>query len=187
MFIKYNMTEYYNKYLKYKKKYLNLKNNDMIGGSKKVNNNITLRNVTKDNFNNIIELNSGKDNIYITTNAYTIIESFFDKKIKYVKGIYLNNIPIGLIWSFPKSKNELYISRFMIDKKYQGKGYGKISFNLSLKYFVNKYKPTKLVISSKNEVAINLYKKFGFKDTGKIDVKYGDKILEVLTKNIIYL
>ena len=29
------MTDYYNKYLKYKNKYLELKSNDMIGGGKK--------------------------------------------------------------------------------------------------------------------------------------------------------
>lgn len=31
------MTDYYNKYLKYKTKYLDLKSNDMIGGSGKDN------------------------------------------------------------------------------------------------------------------------------------------------------
>jgi hypothetical protein len=44
------MTDYYNKYLKYKTKYLELKNNDMVGGGKdKVLNNkkITLKNITK--------------------------------------------------------------------------------------------------------------------------------------------
>jgi hypothetical protein len=29
------MADYYNKYLKYKSKYLELKNNDMVGGGKK--------------------------------------------------------------------------------------------------------------------------------------------------------
>jgi hypothetical protein len=29
------MTDYYNKYLKYKTKYLELKSNDMVGGGKK--------------------------------------------------------------------------------------------------------------------------------------------------------
>jgi len=40
------MINCYNKYLKYKTKYLELKSNDMIGGGKKVlnNNEITLKN-----------------------------------------------------------------------------------------------------------------------------------------------
>jgi diamine N-acetyltransferase len=79
----------------------------------------------------------------------------------------------------------MFVHRFMIDKKYQGKGYGSISFNLSLKYFINKYKPNKLIISSKNQIALNLYKKFGFVDTGKIE--YEENVLEVLTKDIIYI
>jgi diamine N-acetyltransferase len=182
------MTDYYNKYLKYKSKYLELKNNDMVGGGKdKVLNNkkITLKNITKNNFYYIIELNSGKDNEYVASNSYTIIEAFFNKKIKYVKAIYLDNEPIGLIWFDPINKNEMFVHRFMIDKKYQGKGYGSISFNLSLKYFINKYKPNKLIISSKNQIALNLYKKFGFVDTGKIE--YEENVLEVLTKDIIYI
>jgi diamine N-acetyltransferase len=123
------MTDYYNKYLKYKTKYLELKNNDMVGGGKdKVLNNkkITLKNITKNNFYYIIELNSGKDNEYVASNSYTIIEAFFNKKIKYVKAIYLDNEPIGLIWFDPINKNEMFVHRFMIDKKYQGKGYGSI-------------------------------------------------------------
>jgi len=79
----------------------------------------------------------------------------------------------------------MFVHRFMIDKKYQGKGYGSISFNLSLKYFIINFKPNKLIISSKNQIALNLYKKFGFVDTGKIE--YEENVLEVLTKDIIYI
>jgi len=57
------MIDYYNKYLKYKTKYLELKNNEMIGANKKVLNNNTLQNITKDNFYYIIESNLEKDNI----------------------------------------------------------------------------------------------------------------------------
>ena len=57
----------------------------------------------------------------------------------------------------------------MIDKNFQGKGYDLISFNLSLKYFINKYKPNKLIISSKNQIALNLYKKHQDKSWGLVD------------------
>ena len=51
------MTDYYNRYLKYKTKYWELKSNNMIGGGKIVlnNNEITLKYITKDNFYYIIE------------------------------------------------------------------------------------------------------------------------------------
>ena len=41
---------------------------------------IILKNITKNNFYYIIELNSGKDNEYVASNSYTIIEAFFNKK-----------------------------------------------------------------------------------------------------------
>jgi diamine N-acetyltransferase len=146
---------------------------------------IKIKNITKNNFFEITQLNSGEDGKYVAPNYYTIIEALFDKKIEFVKAIYLENKPIGLIWFDPIGKDKMYIHRFMIDKNYQGKGYGKIAFNLSLKYFIKKYKPNKLKISSKNKLALELYKKFGFIDTKKKE--YGESVLEVLTKNLIFL
>ena len=69
---------------KYKTKYLELKNIkaiNQIGGGKEV---LKIKDITKNNFNHIIELNSGKDE-YVASNSYTIIEAFLIKKLNMLK------------------------------------------------------------------------------------------------------
>ena len=72
----------------------------------------------------------------------------------------------------------------MIDKNYQGKGYGKDAFNIGLKFFVKKYKPTMVELDTRNPIAANLYKKIGFVEYKREpNDKKGDKVfLRLITK-----
>ncbi len=146
-------------------------------------NNIKLKSITKKNFWDIVLLNQGEDGKkYVADNSYTLLEAMFDNKLKYVKGIYIGKTPIGLIYYNPLSKKKMFINRYMIDEKYQGKGFGKKAFELSLKYYTKKYSPKVLQISSKNKIALDLYKKFGFvdkqdKESKDFYKKYKEKLL----------
>lgn len=57
-----------------------------------------------------------------------------------------------------------FLYDFEVEKKYRGKGYGK----RILKYILKNYKVTDLTVTVDNEIAINLYKKCGFKIKKKI-------------------
>lgn len=153
---------------------------------------IKLKPITEKTFLPIIELDAGDDGAYVENNSITIIQALFKKLLINVKGIYLESDadtepkPIGLLLVHPFKNNKLLsIHRFMIDKKYQGKGYGKEAFKLGLKFYIRKYKPTTIELSSKNANAIKLYKKFGFEEYKE---RKGDKAyLRVHTKDIIFL
>ena len=146
-------------------------------------NKIRLKSITKKNSLDMIKLNPGEEGKkYVADNSYTLLEAMFDNKLKYVKGIYIGKTPIGLIYYNPLSKNKMYINRFMIDEKYQGKGFGKKAFEQSLKYYTKKYSPKVLLISSANKIALHLYKKFGFvdkqdKESKDFYKKYKEKLL----------
>lgn len=117
-------------------------------------------------------------------------------------GIYLGDQPIGflMIGYYPSLKmakkwadegeatpyfmdQSYLIWRFMIDKKYQGKGYGKEALQLALDYVrtfpVGKAKYCWLSYEPENEVARNLYRSFGFKEVEKVP-KGWDEIPAVL-------
>ena len=70
------------------------------------------------------------------------------------------------------SKNKA-IGPFLIDEKYRGYGLSSIL----LKDAIEKYGGNKLGVYSDNEVAISLYKKFGFKVVGKKKYADGDIVL----------
>ncbi len=96
-------------------------------------------------------------------------------------GIYTNNILIGFAMH---GKNRLlflpqvWLDRFMIDKKYQGKGYGKKSIELIVQKLYDEYNCKKIYLSvhENNVNAIELYKKLGFKKTMLKEPK-GERIM----------
>lgn len=56
-----------------------------------------------------------------------------------------------------------FLYDFEVKKKYRNNGYG----SAILKYCIDKYKVNDLSVSLSNKNAINLYRKFGFKDRFK--------------------
>ena len=107
-------------------------------------------------------------------------------------GIYLGKKPIGFVmigyngWEEGEPeyfKNTYFIWRFMIDKKYQGQGYGKEAFKLALD-FVRTFPcgPSDICWLSyepENEVARTLYASFGFVERPE-DYKEGEEMPAVL-------
>lgn len=78
-------------------------------------------------------------------------------------------------------RNNYSIWRFMIDKKYQNRGYGREAMQLALDFVrtwpCGKAEYCELSYEPENEVAKNLYHSFGFVETGEMD---GDEIIAVL-------
>jgi diamine N-acetyltransferase len=154
---------------------------------------ITLKPITEKISVPIAELDAGDDGKYVPNNAITLIQALFKKDLKSVRGIYLGTgkdaQPIGLILVHSRGKKKLEIGRFMIDKNYQGKGYGKEAFTAILKLFVKKYKPDMVELDTRNPNAIKLYKKFGFVEykTEPNDKKGNKVFLRVNVKDILRL
>lgn len=80
----------------------------------------------------------------------------------FMYGLWLNEGKNGRVW----------FDRFLIDKKYQNLGYAKIVVPLIIEKIKNEYNYDKLYLSvyEDNYVAINFYKKLGFKFNGEKDI-----------------
>lgn len=97
-------------------------------------------------------------------------------------GIYDNDILIGFAmygyFSEP-SPGQLWLDRLLIDKKYQGKGYGKQAVLLLLDRLHTEYQSDTVYLSvyENNPHAIKLYQQTGFRFNGKRDSK-GEHIME---------
>ena len=78
-------------------------------------------------------------------------------------------------------KNNYSLWRLMIDKRYQGRGYGREAIRLALEFIrtwpCGKAEYCELSYEPENETAKNLYHSFGFTETGELD---GDEIIAVL-------
>lgn len=60
--------------------------------------------------------------------------------------------------------------KFLIDEKYQNKGYGKKALRLGVDYLVNRFgvKEVYTAYYASNRIARNLYASIGFRETGEI-------------------
>lgn len=132
--------------------------------------------ITKHNLDDIVQLDAGDKGKYIATNSYTISEASLNNHLNYVRVISLKdkNITknkqtyIGLFYFIPINKHKILIQRFMIDKKYQNKGMGKLAFKKLLDYLKKHWDVKKIELSTNNPKAKEMYTQFGFtKDVSK--------------------
>ena len=86
---------------------------------------ITLKEITKDNFWDCIELTVSKDQEdFVTSNAISIAQSKVQPECIPL-AIYHHDIMVGFVmYCLDVDDNEYWIYRFMIDEKYQNMGYG---------------------------------------------------------------
>lgn len=146
---------------------------------------LRLEKINWDNFEAIIHLHVTKEQRdFVATNKDSLVHACVrmtdEGKQVFPFGIYLGKKPVGFLmitydvgeddgtepcadWFL---RNSYFIWRFMIDKRYQGKGYGRQALQLALdfirtfpageaQYCWLSYEPT-------NEVARKLYLSFGF-------------------------
>jgi len=147
---------------------------------------VELREITEENFEECISLQLTEDQWkYVASNAYSLSEAYvLIKEGKYTPlpyAIYSHGDMVGFIMAvyqpidddLEDDENVFYLSRMMIDKRYQGNGYGReamIKMIEIMRGFQNgSAEAVVLSCSQENIVAYELYKSLGFVDTGEYD------------------
>ncbi len=142
---------------------------------------ISLREITQDNFYACMRLSVRKDQPFVASNSFSVAESkIFPHWI--TNAIYYREEIVGfMMYEKNYEENELYLCRFMIDQKHQGKGYGKAALDKLKEIAMDDENINKIKLSTdpKNKNGIRIYEKFGF-----IDMKYMDDDEEVFVLNL---
>ena len=157
---------------------------------------LKLRMINRNNIADILKLEVfDNQKSFVATNNTSIIEAYIaitENNDVFTFGIYNDNTPVGFLMigfdvnsddeGAPRIVRGNYnIWRLMIDKKFQGRGFGKKAMNLALE-FINTFpcgtaKYCWLSYESDNDVARQLYKSVGFVET---DEKDGEEIVAIL-------
>ncbi len=147
-------------------------------------NDIKLVRVNTKNYDDLVglEVNEDQKN-FVADNCYSLAEAYATNAdgegAAMPFGIYDGETPVGFLmigynihddWEDDKApdfaKNSYLIWRFMIDRKYQGKGYGKAAMKLVLDYIktfpCGSSELCWLSYEPENEAAKKLYASFGF-------------------------
>ena len=153
--------------------------------------------ITWDNYSKIIKLRVTKEqDDYVARNTSSLIHAYIalsqGEIVPYPFGIYLGKKPVGFVMigyngyedGDPEfMKNTYFIWRLMIDKRYQGRGYGRQAFQMALDFVRTLPNgPAELCWLSyepENEVAKKLYASFGFVEVPKY-YKEGEEMPAIL-------
>lgn len=133
---------------------------------------LELRPVTSDNFQAVIALElqpSQKD--FVPSNLYSVAEAqFYPNACS--RAIYTESQLVGYtLYGQDSETGQWRLFRLMIDKAYQGKGYGKTTLKLIIKELLGQNaKELGLCYQQNNVVAQRLYTRLGFVEQG-LDAK----------------
>jgi diamine N-acetyltransferase len=134
---------------------------------------VSLRDVTADNWEAVagLELGAGHEDL-VASNLYSIAESHFDPDSR-PRAVYAGRRVVGfLMYEVRQTRGnalEASIYRFMIDRKHQGKGYGRAALRKALEEIgaIPHVKKVSIRYMPQNPVARPFYASFGFVEVGR--------------------
>ena len=142
---------------------------------------ITFRTITKKNYEDVANLDPGKENLkYILPTWMSMLSAHYESNHLVMKAIYFKSKLIGFFLITSKIK-PMYFECLIIDKKYQNQGLGGKCVKKILEYLNSNYRVDKIYASTSNPYAYKILKKYGFT---KLKNKMADKFIQ---KNSQYL
>ena len=108
---------------------------------------------------------------FVADNKQSLAEAAYEDGL-YTLGIYHEETMVGFVlYDYDDTFHGWSMSRFMIGKQFQGKGYGKQATIAFLDYFKRKHNADKLYISVslENTVARKMYASIGFEEIKEIE------------------
>ena len=132
---------------------------------------VSLKEINTENFWEVIELKvHDEQKEYVLGNSVSIAQSRVQPEC-IPMAIYDDETLVGfLMYCVDMDDGNYWIYRFMIDKNFQRKGYGKKAMELLLNELKKDKKRNKIILDVKREsiAAVELYKSFGFEFTGEV-------------------
>jgi diamine N-acetyltransferase len=143
---------------------------------------IQLKSVTRENWEEALALKVNEtQNKFVPSVAVSLAKVYIKPdgdNVEYIPfSIYDDEKMVGFIMHayVENTTNMYWINGFIIDEKYQGKGYGRAALSEMAQWIINRFpqcKEIRLTVYRENEAACALYKSFGFQPTGDV---YGEE------------
>jgi diamine N-acetyltransferase len=127
--------------------------------------NISLREVTNENWRAIVRLEPGGDQQFVAANVYSLAEARVNPDWTPL-AIYVDDEPVGfLMYGQDPDDGQFWIIRMMVDAAQQGNGYGRAALHLVLDRLRAEPGCDSVMIGwvPENVVAGRLYESFGFR------------------------
>lgn len=137
------------------------------------------RKIDKSNYWDCIALTVDDSQMYfVADNKQSLVEAAYEEGL-HTLGIYCGETMVGFVlYDYDDSIPGWSMSRFMIGKQYQGKGYGEQAVLDFLEYFKENHAADKLYISVSvgNTVARKMYADVGFVEIKEVEYTFLGKL-----------
>ena len=144
---------------------------------------VYLKEVTKENIDEFLELSVREDQkSFVSTTAESLAQAYAYKETAFPFAVYNDDTMVGFIMmGYYEAKNYYTLWKFLIDKKYQHKGYGREALVLGISFMRDKFNIKEIYtgVAPGNSVAKGLYQSIGFEDTGLIEFNMEEMCLKL--------
>ena len=134
---------------------------------------VELREINQNNFEAVIKLSVSKcQESFVSTPVYSLAQTWIYQKTAFPFAIYADNTLVGFVMlGYYEAKKQYTLWKFLIDKDYQNRGYGRKALELALKYLIETFDAREIYtgVALENEVAKHLYQSVGFTETGLVE------------------
>jgi len=109
---------------------------------------------------------------FVSSNIYSLAQAWAYRKTAFPFAVYSDSTLVGFIMlGYYECKKQYTLWKFMIDKKYQHRGYGREALKLAIKYLISNFHVREIFtgVVFDNTNAKKLYSSLGFIETGEAD------------------
>jgi len=147
---------------------------------------VSLREITAETVRAITRLAVSSDQErFVANNAVSIAEAHFNSEHAWFNAIYADETPVGFVMLYDDPDTPTYfLWRFMIDQRYQGRGYGTRALRLLVEHVRGRPDAAVLGVSyvPGEGSPETFFKKLGFEETGEMDE---DEVIAQLLLDVI--
>lgn len=131
---------------------------------------VQLKPVTKENIDEVLALGVNEDQrSFVSTTAESLAQAYVYRETAFPFAVYDGGTIVGFIMmGYYAAKDYYTLWKLLIDRKYQGRGYGRKALQLGLAFLEERFGVTEVYtgVAPGNETAKALYHSMGFEDTG---------------------
>lgn len=134
---------------------------------------VELREITAENLDEVLALRvaAGQEHC-VSTNAHSLAQAWVQRDAAYPFAVYADGVAVGFVMlGYYDAEQRYTLWKFMIDERFQGRGYGRAALHLAIEWLVDTFgvKEIGTGVAHGNEVAERLYRSVGFRRTGVSD------------------
>ena len=134
---------------------------------------IQLCEITKDNLEEVMALEGFEhQKSFVSSTAASLAQAYVYRETAFPFAVYADNTLVGFIMlGYYEARKQYTLWKFLMDKEYQNRGYGKEALKQGIRYLRNTFDAKEIYtgVSVGNEQAKHVYQSLGFVETGLVE------------------